>query len=1281
MPQHVKVVVCVLSLAGLAGILSAQGGLVANAGPDQAGVFVGNVVNLSGAGSTGATTFAWAFLTRPSGSAAVLVNPNTVTPSFVPDKKGAYTVRLTVGNGTTTTTDDVVVTTGNRAPVANAGPDTTGPVTDIVSLSGAASTDADGDKLTYAWAVVTAPPTSLGALATANKVTSKLTLDRPGSYVVALVVRDGEVSSAPDLLTVTTTNTAPVANAGLDRRIAAGTQMQLNGAGSSDIDEDPLTYAWTLKRPNGSSASLSDPSSPMPTFVADKTGNYTATLVVSDGIVTHKDSVILATTNNLKPVARSGPDGPPLTLGMVLQLDGGGSTDAGGQLLNYAWTITKRPSGRTATLSGANTPRPTFVVDKAGKYTFTQVITDSAGLTSNDARIFTTAFPQANAGPDQDVNVGAVVTLDGSASSHFTQRIAFGWALVSVPAGSAAALDDPSDPQPRFVADLDGTYVAQLILFDGVKLSPADTVVVSTNRNLAPVVNMGPDRVVTAGVAATLDGIASDPNLDPVAFVWSLLSRPAGSAAALSAGTGAVVLITPDLPGDYIVQVTGTDPGGLSSVDTLTLTTGNTAPDVVAEDDRLVAAGIPVVADADAADPDGGAVSYEWRMLRRPPGSTASLSGASSAAPAFTPDVVGAYVVQVVVRDAFNLFAIDSVVYRVPAGVNEPPVANAGSDQVVAVGGLAQLTGSGSSDPEDQTLSYAWQFLSKPAGSAATLSSTSIVNPTFTPDVPGEYELELVVNDGVQDSAPDTVIVQTPLLLALSPHALSIPTSSSGGLTVSIAYAAPSDLVVAVGSSNTSVATVPSTVTILEGATSANFNVTGGTTTGGVIVTASAPGTSAAHATVAVGSRLVQWTDDVSGSWDDNTKWTDDIKPGVGDVVVIDRPAGSFTVTVGAPTAAIASLFAAEQVLVPSTLTVNGAAAFDGGLTLSGTLNGAGSATIGSAMAWDSGVVSLGGGLEILNGRTMTFANNGQGRTLVATTLRNHGTVAQGTGNALVLNGGGTVAVINESDGLWTTNDNVMMSNGAGPLSFTNLGILRKVGGSGQLWLTGHFLYANSGTIDIQSGSIAVGLGGYSATLTNSGAINAGTGTTIYLHQVTLAAGSTFSGTGTLIMDGTTTVTTDLTLGLPTELSSLVTGSGAIHMAAAMIWHGGTMSLAGGLEILPAGSLSLGTSGSTHFLTTGTSLRNYGAVSWTVGGSLQYTGGSITVRNESGATWTFGTGGYSLTSNGAPTPAGSFTFLNAGTMTGAGASTTLTVVSAVSFTAGSMSGITVNFVP
>ena len=74
---------------------------------------------------------------------------------------------------------------------------------------------------------------------------------------------------------------------------------------------------------------------------------------------------------------------------------------------------------------------------------------------------------------------------------------------------------------------------------------------------------------------------------------------------------------------------------------------------------------------------------------------------------------------------------------------------------------LGTLDGSASSDPSGKLpLTYAWSFVSKPAGSAATLSNPNIVNPTFTADALGNYLIQLVVTDAAGlSSAPATVTI------------------------------------------------------------------------------------------------------------------------------------------------------------------------------------------------------------------------------------------------------------------------------------------------------------------------------------------------------------------------------------------------------------------------------------------------------------------------------------------------------------------------------------------
>ncbi len=84
-------------------------------------------------------------------------------------------------------------------------------------------------------------------------------------------------------------------------------------------------------------------------------------------------------------------------------------------------------------------------------------------------------------------------------------------------------------------------------------------------------------------------------------------------------------------------------------------------------------------------------------------------------------------------------------------------VANAGFAQTVDPGVVVQLDGSLSSNQGGTPLSCLW---AQTAGSAVTLSSTTIVNPTFTaPTGPATLTFSLTVSNGSETSAPSTVTI------------------------------------------------------------------------------------------------------------------------------------------------------------------------------------------------------------------------------------------------------------------------------------------------------------------------------------------------------------------------------------------------------------------------------------------------------------------------------------------------------------------------------------------
>src|SRR5437764_670620 len=85
--------------------------------------------------------------------------------------------------------------------------------------------------------------------------------------------------------------------------------------------------------------------------------------------------------------------------------------------------------------------------------------------------------PTADAGPDQAVNEGAFVKLNGSASAdHQGRPLAYQWSFASRPPSSTATLADANTVAPSFQADASGDFVVQLVVSNSVLVSNAATV-------------------------------------------------------------------------------------------------------------------------------------------------------------------------------------------------------------------------------------------------------------------------------------------------------------------------------------------------------------------------------------------------------------------------------------------------------------------------------------------------------------------------------------------------------------------------------------------------------------------------------------------------------------------------------------------------------------------------------------------------------------------------------------------------------------------------------------
>lgn len=300
----------------------------------------------------------------------------------------------------------------------------------------------------------------------------------------------------------------------------------------------------------------------------------------------------------------------------------------------------------------------------------------------------------ANAGADQAVSEGTLVTLDGTASSTPNgSALNYFWAQA---AGPAVMLNTTNPARPTFVAP----YVAgptvlsfRLVVHDGLAASLADFVdVVVASTNSAPVADAGVDRTAKAGSVVTLDGSKSfDPDGNVIAsYEWLQVAGPfvalmpsanvANPSFTASAAGGATVVFKLRVSDGKEASVlsAGTDS---SQADTVAVTTvENSRPVAAAGSDRMAAENSLVLLDGGAShDSDAGDVlSYAWRQVAGP---SVVLSNPASAATSFTaPSVtVGAQVTltfELVVRDndAVNpLYSAPALVNIGVYNLNDPP--------------------------------------------------------------------------------------------------------------------------------------------------------------------------------------------------------------------------------------------------------------------------------------------------------------------------------------------------------------------------------------------------------------------------------------------------------------------------------------------------------------------------------------------------------------------------------------------------------------------------------
>jgi len=613
-----------------------------------------------------------------------------------------------------------------------------------------------------------------------------------------------------------------------------GQAITLDGSASTDPNDMGLSYRWRLiSGPSGTQADFNRDDLPVVSFVPDvpspvndagePTRGYVFGLVVDNGVVSSEEATVevmvtLCGANAPSVDSITATPEAPIT-GQVVQLDAvvtdADSAPACGlaQMLRYEWKIAAQPAGSQAKLNNPTGLNPSFQADRPGDYLIHLLVRDSDGHTSALGFLTVTVSACGDAAPTVDSvqpspaspNTGDLVTLTVAASDAdndadtcgLSQGIALASRFLERPAGSAAALTPAEGSQPSFVADVPGDYVIETVATDSTgRTGSAQTTVTvsecgfadpSVDGVVATPANPNTGDLVTFAVTVSDADNASGCELGQVLTTTSeFVSRPAGSAATLSPAEGLSPAFVADVPGDYTIRTTVVDDTGRAAAMETTVTVsacgfadpsvdGVVATPANPNTGDLVTFAV-TVSDADNASGCelGQVLTTTSEFVSRPAGSAATLSPAEGLSPAFVADVPGDYTIRTtVVDDTGRAAAMETTVTVSACGFADPSVdgvvatpANPNTGDLVTFAVTvsdADNGASGGGSPGGcgmgQVLTTTSAFVSRPAGSAATLSPAEGLSPAFVADVPGDYTIRTtVVDDTGRAATVDTTV-------------------------------------------------------------------------------------------------------------------------------------------------------------------------------------------------------------------------------------------------------------------------------------------------------------------------------------------------------------------------------------------------------------------------------------------------------------------------------------------------------------------------------------------
>lgn len=566
-----------------------------------------------------------------------------------------------IGSPPNSTTSDWVAlvqessggTPTNEAPVVSAGADQSATLSGgsaTASLSGATSDDGlpSGSTLTRTWTRISGPGTVSFANPSSASTTATFTVS--GSYTLRLMASDGELSSSDDVVVTinSTTNQAPVANAGADRSaVLSGSSVQIGLTGNASDDGLPagssLSYSWSrVSGPATVTFSSAASAATNATFTA--TGSYVLRLTISDGALSDSDDLNVV-------INASGGGGTPVSLSPTHDAYTENGANANNTVLRLENTTRERITYLQFDASSLGGPAASAILS----------LTQTQDL-SSDGKVLR-VYQAANNWTETTVS-SANAPAKGAQVASFTGTITAGMVLsfdvtaaITGPGIYSFILEfSPEDRDVSFASSEHATTSIRPSLV--VTASGGDT-----TPNTAPVVNAGADQSTSyrgEPVSISLSGSASDDGLpqgSTLGLAWTRISGP--DTAIIASPSSATTNVTFNEAGNYVFRLSASD-GELSGSDDIAVLViadiiDNEIPTVSAGPDKsasLSGTSVQVQLEGTASDdgqPQGSTLQVTWSRISGP--GSVTFADESSAATTATFTAEGTHVLRLTASD------------------------------------------------------------------------------------------------------------------------------------------------------------------------------------------------------------------------------------------------------------------------------------------------------------------------------------------------------------------------------------------------------------------------------------------------------------------------------------------------------------------------------------------------------------------------------------------------------------------------------------------------------